>query len=208
MKRSYYILITLSFFASIQRNLVAQESWDPEILDKANTGQNIKYLKESEKEVIYYTNLARADGKLFADSYLKLYLEKNNLTPDSFTQSLFKELAQIKDLPMLVPDNELYEIARGHATKSGKSGKQGHKGFKKRFKSTEKSFYTFGENCYYGKDNALLIVLSLLIDNGVEDLGHRKNMLDKNFSFVGVSIMPHKLFGYNCVMDFGSKQYQ
>jgi hypothetical protein len=204
-RSTFYILISLSFLISTLQNASAQDSWDDEILEKANTGEDTRYLKESEKEVIFYTNLARTDGKLFADTYLSLYLETNKLAPDSFISSLFKELQYVKDLPMLYPDKELYDIARGHAIKSGKSGEQGHKGFEKRFKPVEKTFYTYGENCYYGKANSLLIVLDLLIDNGIDDLGHRRNMLDRNFNSVGVSIMPHKEFGYNCVMDFGSR---
>lgn len=184
---------------------MAQDSWDPAILEKANTAKNTRYLKEAEKEVIFYTNLARADGKLFSDSYLELYLKSNELKPDSFTLSLFKELELIKGLPMLYPDNELYDIARVHAIKSGKSGKKGHQGFEKRFKQASKTFYAYGENCYYGHDNSLLIVLELLIDNGINDLGHRRNMLDPVYNFVGVSIMPHKESGHNCVMDFGAR---
>jgi hypothetical protein len=184
---------------------MGQDSWDPAIIEKANTAKNTRYLKEAEKEVIFYTNLARADGKLFSDSYLELYLKSNGIKPDSFTLSLFKELEFIKDLPMLYPDNELYDIARNHAIKSGKSGKKGHQGFEKRFKQASKTFYAYGENCYYGRDNSLLIVLELLIDNGINDLGHRRNMLDPVYNFVGVSIMPHKESGYNCVMDFGAR---
>jgi hypothetical protein len=204
MKISFNLQLLFIFLYIIQ-SAIAQDSWDPAILEKANTAKNTHYLKESEKEVIFYTNLARADGKLFSESYLELYLKSNELKPDSFTLSLLKELEFIKDLPMLYPDNELYDIARDHAIKSGKSGKKGHQGFEKRFKEARKIFYAYGENCYYGRDNSLLIVLELLIDNGINDLGHRRNMLDPVYNFVGVSIMPHKESGYNCVMDFGAR---
>jgi len=205
MKISFYLQFLLFAFICTMQGAMAQNSWDPDILEKANTGKNARYLKEAEKEVIFYTNLARADGKLFSDSYLELYLKSNELRPDSFTLSLFKELEFIKGLPMLYPDKELYDIARDHSTRSGKSGKQGHQGFEKRFKQAKKTFFAYGENCYYGRDNSLLIVLELLIDNGINDLGHRRNMLDPVYNFVGVSIMPHKESGYNCVLDFGAK---
>lgn len=205
MKFSIYLHFLLLIFLCTAHDVKSQNSWDPVIVEKANTGKTARYLKESEKEIIFYTNLARADGKLFADSYLDLYLKSNELIPDSFIRSLFKELEYIENLPMLYPDKELYDIARNHAIKSGKSGRQGHQGFEKRFRQAGKSFVAYGENCYYGRDNSLLIVLELLIDNGISDLGHRKNMLDPVFNFVGVSIMPHKKSGYNCVMDFGAK---
>jgi hypothetical protein len=186
-------------------NTLAQSSWDSDILEKANTAKNIRYLKEEEKEVIFYTNLARADGKLFADSYLAVYLGANDLKPDTFTISLIKELEKVRHLPMLCPDYDLYKIARDHAVRSGKSGKQGHQGFEKRFKQTGITYFNYGENCYYGRDNPLIIVIGLLIDTGINDLGHRRNMLDPAFNSVGVSLMPHKESGYNLVMDFGRK---
>lgn len=182
---------------------MAQVSWDPDILEKANTAKNIRYLKEDEKEVIFYTNLARADGKRFAESYLALYLKSNALPPDSFILSLIEQLDSTRDLPMLYPDNDLRDIARNHAVTSGKLGTQGHQGFEKRFKQASKTFAAYGENCYYGVDNPLLIVIELLIDKGFENLGHRRNMLDPYFNSIGISIMPHKEFGHNCVMDFG-----
>jgi len=205
MNISFYLKLLLLISICTLQSAMAQDTWDPDILEKANTGKNARFLKEAEKEVIFYTNLARADGKLFSDSYLELYLKSNELKPDSFTSSLFKQLELIKGLPMLFPDKELYDIARDHATKSGKSGKQGHQGFQKRFKQARKTFFAYGENCYYGRDNSLLIVLELLIDNGINDLGHRRNMLDPVYNFVGVSIMPHKNSGYNCVIDFGAR---
>jgi uncharacterized protein YkwD len=63
-----------------------------------------------------------------------------------------------------------------------------------------------GENCYYGMEDPVVIVIKLLIDEGVKDLGHRHNMLEPSFNSVGVSIKPHKQYGYNCVMDFGAKR--
>jgi len=205
MQINLYIQITLYLFLCLPQNIFSQPVWDTGMVEKANTAKNARYLKEAEKQVIFYTNLARADGKLFAESYMTWYLESNGLKPDSFTLSLIKELEYIQGLPMLQPDLDLYEIARNHAIKSGKSGQQGHQGFQKRFRHVSKAYFTYGENCYYGRDNPLIIVIGLLIDTGVNDLGHRRNMLDPGFNSVGVSIMPHKTFSYNCVIDFGRK---
>ena len=207
MKETRFRTIIYILFC-ISHNLSSQTVWDPDILEKANTAKNTRYLKEAEKEIIFYTNLARADGKLFAESYLNRYLESTGLKPDSFIISLIRELEYIRDFPMLHPDKEVYDVARDHAIKSGKSGKQGHQGFDKRFKQISKTFYSYGENCYYGRDNPLMIVIGLLIDKDISDLSHRRNMLDPGFNSVGVSIMPHKIFGYNCVIDFGRKRLE
>jgi hypothetical protein len=205
MKKKINLPLILFILLVIPQIVFSQPAWDSDILEKANTAKNTRYLKDAEKQVIFYTNLARADGKLFAESYLKFYMESTGLKPDSFTASLEKDLKNIRNLPMLYPDMDLYNIARDHAVKSGKSGKQGHQGFEKRFRPVDRTFYSYGENCYYGGNNPLIIVMELMIDKNVSDLGHRKNLLDPGYNSIGVSIMPHKIYGYNCVMDFGGK---
>lgn len=203
-----YTGLNLLFYLFIAQNLFSQPVWDSLILEQANTAQHIRYLKDKEKEVIFYTNLARADGKTFADTYLKWYMESIGMEPNSYTISLEQTLKNIRNLPMLVPDKYLYDIARDHAVKSGKSGQQGHQGFKKRFRKLDRSYIYFGENCYYGRDNSLVIVIRLLIDEEVSDLGHRQNMLEPLYNSIGISIMPHKIYGFNCVMDFGMKRLE
>jgi hypothetical protein len=185
--------------------LSAQSEWDSIIVERANTARENRNLKDNEKQVIFYTNLARADGKLFAATYLKRYMDSTNLKPTPFTRSLERELRSIQNLPMLHPETDLYDIAREHAIESGKTGRKGHQGFKKRFSDLQSTYFAYGENCYYGWDNPLAIVIKLLIDEGITDLGHRFNMLDPRYNSIGVSIMPHKTYGYNCVMEFGSR---
>jgi len=63
------------------------------------------------------------------------------------------------------------------------------------------------ENCDYGSTEPLEIVMSLLIDDGIASLGHRKNILHPGLNYVGIAIEKHKTYGVNCVMDFsGSEQ--
>ncbi len=197
-------LLVIIFLATIHP-LFAQPAWPPSIIEKANTAQDTRFLKNNEKKVIFYINLARANGKLFTEIYLKKYLDSTGMEPDSYTTSLIQDLKNTRNLPMLNPEPDLYYIAREHAIQSGKSGQKGHQGFKRRFRDLGSIYSSYGENCYYGRDHPLSIVIKLLIDEGVKDLGHRFNMLDPGFDSIGVSIMPHKTHGYNCVIEFGSK---
>ena len=194
-------LLTLFVFVSVH-----SQSWDPALLEKANTAKDIRYLKDDEKKVIYYTNLARIDGQLFADTYLKWFLDSTQANTNNYIRSLQKDLKKVKDLPVLNSQNDLFNIARDHAIKSGKTGHEGHKGFKNRFKPVMVTYNYVGENCYYGKEDPVVIVIKLLIDEGIKDLGHRHNMLEPTFNSVGVAIKPHRQYGYNCVMDFGTKR--
>jgi len=200
MKISIAIL-TLFLVASAH-----SQAWDPDLLEKANTAKDIRYLKEDEKKVIFYTNLARIDGQLFADTYLKWFLDSTRAKTNNYIRSLNKDLKKVKNLPVLYSQNDLFNIGRDHAIKSGKTSHEGHRGFKSRFKPVMGTYNYVGENCYYGSEEPVVIVIKLLIDEGVKDLGHRHNMLEPSFNSVGVAIKPHKQYGYNCVMDFGAKR--
>jgi len=177
--------------------------WDEETVKRAGTGKDAAFLNEDEKKVIQYANLARANGRLFARTFLDEYMKIKKLKQNSYTRSLYKELQQVKDLPMLLPERDLYKVARDHASWSGKKGYEGHKGFKQRFTPLMEIYTEVGENIYYGPYTPLEIVIQLLIDEGIEDLGHRKNLLSPKFNSIGVAIKPHKKYEYNCVMGFG-----
>jgi uncharacterized protein YkwD len=56
-----------------------------------------------------------------------------------------------------------------------------------------------GENLSYGDDSARERVLTLLIDDGFANRGHRKRLLDGSFSVAGVACGDHKL-GAMCVI--------
>ncbi len=175
--------------------------WDSTLISKANTAASIEYMLSEEKLVILITNLARTDGTLFSETFLNTYLEGKK--SNKYTKSLYKDLKKVKNLPFLFPERDLYEIAKGHAVKSGKSGHVGHQGFDARFKPVMKKYNSVAENCAYGFDQAIDIAIQLLVDEDIPDLGHRVNMLNQEYNSIGVSIQPHKDYQFNCVMDFG-----
>ena len=56
-----------------------------------------------------------------------------------------------------------------------------------------------GENCSYGKETAVGIVMQLFIDDGVPSRGHRTNLMNADFREVGIFAGPHKEFRIMCV---------
>ncbi len=64
-----------------------------------------------------------------------------------------------------------------------------------------------GENCDYGFEDPLTIVMRLLIDEGNPNYGHRTTILDPNFKHIGVSIQPHTKWNFNCVQEFGGEKF-
>jgi hypothetical protein len=207
MKRILFILPTL---LSVILTLNAQNNkiyigWDASVVATANTAVDSEFLSEDEKKVILISNLARADGPLFAETILKEYLILKGRKSNKYIKSLYKDLKKVHNLPMLVPRKDLYNVARDHATRSGKKGYKGHKGFKTRYTPILERYMEVGENIYYGQYTPDEIVLQLLIDEGVKDLGHRANLLNPKYNSIGVSIKPHKSYDYNCVQSFGYK---
>jgi uncharacterized protein YkwD len=59
-----------------------------------------------------------------------------------------------------------------------------------------------GENISYGYADARTIVVTLIVDQGVPDRGHRKNIFCPDFKVAGAACGPHARFGVMCVIDF------
>ena len=183
--------------------ILAQAEWDMKVLEAANTAKEISHLSQEEKSIIFYTNLVRMNAPLFAETYLKSYLEKNNISNNKWVVSLKKDLKKAPLMSPLEPQEDLYEAARNHAEKSGKTGRTGHFDFNERTKELMKKYDEIGENCEYGSANGLSVVMNLLIDEKVSNLGHRKNILNAEFKYLGTSIQKHKKWGFNSVIIYG-----
>lgn len=198
--------------------LFSQNTWffSDEEWEKANTAANANYLSEEEKEVFRFMNLARLDGERFYDSFINEYVENNNkvystqITENNrYLISLKKELFKTKGLKLIVPFEKLFKAAEYHATDMGKSGLSGHDSsdgtsFPERVKRYLGTDNYVSENCCWGPDKGIDIVCQLLLDNEVPSLGHRKNILNPEQHYAGVSIRPHKEYDYTCVIDFYS----
>ena len=159
-------------------------------------------MNNREKEVIYILNVVRAYPQLFASSVLLIYPERSEneqLLNDTFYyRSLLNTLLNLSPGSLLLPNKNCYASAQCHSRQSGITGYVGHE--RKKSDCIKKQYYN-AECCDYGHDDALDIVLSLLIDEGVPSLGHRSACLG-DYEKLGVSIQMHKEWKYNAVLDF------
>jgi uncharacterized protein YkwD len=189
-------------FAPASTDKFAQ--WDKKDLEKANTGKDDVSLSAEEKAVLFYMNLARINPPLFEATILKFYTDSVNYKGSAYLKKAQDDLNSTSKMGVLLPSDEVTKIAADYAEKSGKSGSKGHQGFEERYTKEVKKKYSgwVGENCYYGLGNALKTVCTLIIDEGVGDSGHRKNILNANFKFAGIAIRSHKTAKSTCVISF------
>ena len=208
------VLSILFILLSIQ--LIGQDwlkDWTQEEIEIANTAKDVPYLTQAEKDVFLFSNLARTNPKKFEATILSEYLKIKGYKVSKYTKSLISTLKRTQPMGVLTPQEDLYKHAKFHANDMGKSGKVGHKSskgksFKKRFTTLAEVYYGVGENCQYGWTEGVDIVLDLLIDLNVPDYGHRKNILQVNYKYLGVSIAKHKKYEWNCVQNFGGDLFQ
>jgi uncharacterized protein YkwD len=62
-----------------------------------------------------------------------------------------------------------------------------------------------GESIALGTNSARDVVLQLLIDDGVQNRGHRKTLLDGGYVVAGVACGPHTNYEQICVIDFAAR---
>ena len=174
--------------------------WDDPKYQACNTAAVATYMNEEEKKIIYILNLARAYPKLFCETVLTqypVYIDRAELIDLACFKTLINMMNGMKPLKSLQPDLKCFNSAHCHAYSSGQVPYDGHE----RTDSCQAQEYYNGECCDYNNDKALDIVMSLVIDEGVESLMHRKVCFTA-YKTIGVSIQPHKTWDTNAVLDF------
>lgn len=210
LKPVIYTLIFLSSNILLAQKITPFDTWNSNDLRMANSARDLKEYSFQEKKVIFYINLARINGALFADTYLKDYMDDVKIPKNKYYKSLVKTLNEQARLPILEPHDELFKEAIEHAKEMGRLGKKGHRSgefesFSERVGSLKTNFKKVKESNQYGFPDALSIVVDLLIDDEQESLRHRRMLLDPDFLFVGVGIRAHKKYMINTSVLFGGE---
>lgn len=58
------------------------------------------------------------------------------------------------------------------------------------------------ENISTGEDDARMVVVQLLVDDGVPSRGHRRNLFNPDLHQAGAGEAPHTVYGNVCVIDY------
>ena len=100
----------------------------------------------------------------------------------------------------------LHAAALDHVLDQGPTGQTGHVGangstFQERIRRHGRAESQIGEVINYGEETPRMTVIQLVIDDGVPDRGHRKNIFDPAFKVAGAAIGFHKGYGAMTVVD-------
>jgi uncharacterized protein YkwD len=175
-------------------NYVALERGVVDELNHARTDPS-GYAGEIERDLQYYQgNLFRRPGD---ESFLQTH------EGAAAAREAIRVLRQTKPLPALRTSTGITLAARDHVNDQAPRGLMNHKGTDGSMAWDRVSRYgdwksKISENMTFGAATAHDVISELIIDDGIADRGHRKNIFDPQIKLVGVSCGPHKSFRVMC----------
>ncbi|NCU03483.1 MAG: CAP domain-containing protein [Chitinophagaceae bacterium] len=186
-------------------------SKDTAVWNTLTGSAGFQQLTLAEQEFFYWVNILRKNPPAFEQEIIQNFLRQFPQVNAADARSLSKDLKAIKtSLSFLPPDQGLGAMASAHATDlKNRNGIISHtsstgKSFVQRIKEAG-SYKCGAENVFAGTNSALEALILLLIDQGVPDKGHRKNLIDPNFNIMGVSFVEINAKKLIIVQDFGCK---
>jgi uncharacterized protein YkwD len=116
-------------------------------------------------------------------------------------------LETVQPVDVLLPSRGLSLGAEAHVKDQSRSGALGHGGGDgstswDRMNRYGTWQYTAAENISYGNNDARGVLIQLIVDDGTPNRGHRTNIFNPDYRYVGIACGPHHHFGLMCVMDF------
>lgn len=193
-------------------------------IESLSVVEQVDYLNAVEKEVILHLNMARTDPGKYAREFIapraryfsgKVYHDPRNphfkrgyMTREGLkaVRECVSVMQSARPLQTLHPSERISIAAQAHARYLSRTGRTGHRGLDGSIPGTRLRYYgkwgITGENISYGLNTASEIVVSLLVDDGIRNRGHRSIILDPQFSIVGVAIERHPVYKYVCVINF------
>lgn len=182
-------------------------------------GTNAASFTSLEQEVVNEINLARtkpAEYAAYLEQLRPFFTGKEYRQPGrgallteeggAALEDAIKFLRASKPLPPLQLARGLCSGARVLVDDQAATGATGHRGSDGGFCEQRTQRFgawqgDLGENLNYGSDTGRERVLTLLIDDGVSNRGHRLRILNPDYKVVGVACGSHKM-GSLCVINF------
>ena len=164
-----------------------------------------------QKPQSYLTNIKTAKTYYKSKEYHNPTSSFNILTEEGTLPipSLLKLLKTQKKLKPLKKNETLKKIGETLLKKIGPLGKTASADKNLRLNIRTKSHFEkegqIAENISFGCNSAKEVVVQMLIDDGVENRGHRLNLLNSGFREIGVCCVDHEVYGVCCSVVFFGK---
>lgn len=170
-----------------------------------NEKRDIVFASEFAQALLDEHNYARTKPKEYADRFIKPRFGKTK----GYAESCYQTMTTMQPVGALTLDERFCKAAQWFADDLAKTGKVGHVGsdgsrFGERLKRVGAS-NALSESCSWGLKDARAVMVQLLIDEGVQTLGHRKNALNPKAKVIGVgqTIGGKAAYGVATVIDYG-----
>ena len=162
-----------------------------------NTGVNEMYLTNREKAMIKEINLIRSNPSAYT-YVVESYIRQLENTNDSKYRAeimtayeLIKVLKQTPKLSILIPNLNIYNAAKKHGKEATIIDTLRHIGLDgsmpwDRIMAADASMQDGNKNIVGGLQDIRRMVLTLLIDTGIEGRGHRRNILKDEWTHIAV----------------------
>jgi uncharacterized protein YkwD len=136
----------------------------------------------------------RKNPTLFKDEYILPFLDQFPEAHSKESKTLLTQISEISTLPQLALSPVLTGTSQDHAVfLAGKKvishTGRGGKGFVRRMFEAGVTECA-GENIFDGQDDALIVLILLLIDTGVPGVGHREALFNPEFNVTGIGVAP------------------
>jgi len=197
---------------------LAADGWP---VDELNTGKDANYLTDEEKNLILAMNLIRYDPPKYSRLYVYPRLQHFKGTAFNFpgritlrtregieaVRELYLELLEAEPLPLFQPSAGMSKGAKSHARymkNTGSTSHEGQGGMDARISKYGKWLGGLGENLQWATTNAHEAIMSLMIDDGIKNRGHRKNIMNPDYKIVGVGIDSHPRWQVSYVINYAN----
>lgn len=204
------LFTTLVSFCSAKEGFLFKKYFSEEILQSASPNKYIKDYSPIEQDFYLLTNLVRMypqDFLVMLTEYVKWSKDYQSSNP--YVNSLRNDLRKLKPIStVLIQHTTLDAQSKIHAEYCVRTKHIGHQNVQKRVQVVQQKMkhQLYGENCSFNYESGIDLFMSLLIDDGVRGVGHRKNILNADFTHMGISIVKYStLSGFCAVQIFSAK---
>lgn len=179
-----------------------------------NTASKVSYMNTAEQRMVLEINFVRKYPKVYAQ-IISAYLSDRSesiwgLQYDTYQagMELIEELNSMQPLNVLNPKECVFNAAKIHGLDCQRRGFFDHTGSDQsapwdRILKQCSDFKTGNENGSGGSLDPRKSVIGLLLDSGISTRGHRYNILDKRWKYVGCYRYKDAKYGYFWVQNFG-----